>query len=301
MTLHDVARDGSMLLTHDLLRRSTFVVAPGETRERDLSWLDYSNAKDLSEDGKTLLFSEDGEGGGATYAVYVRGTGGSPAVRLGDGRATALSPDGRWALAVRAEPDGTHGLVAHPTGPGERRLLPHGPLTRIDWATFLPDGRTVLVAGAEKGRPVRLYVQGFDGGAPPRAAGGEGITAVYGAIAVSPDGGVVAAPGKEDRIWLYRLNGGRDETLPGAEPREVPIRFSPDGRFVWVFQPRDLPTWIVKIDRTTGARERWREIQPQDAAGVLGITRVRMTPDGRSYAYTFSRILSDLFVATGLL
>ncbi|MBI5444796.1 MAG: serine/threonine-protein kinase, partial [Deltaproteobacteria bacterium] len=83
MTLHDVARDGTMLLTHDLLRRSTFVVAPGESSERDLSWLDYTNAKDLSDDGRTLLFSEDGEGGGATYAVYTRGTDGSPAIRLG--------------------------------------------------------------------------------------------------------------------------------------------------------------------------------------------------------------------------
>ncbi|HYN42654.1 MAG TPA: protein kinase [Thermoanaerobaculia bacterium] len=301
MTLQDVARDGTMLLTHDLLRRSTFVVAPGETRERDLSWLDYSNAKDLSDDGKTLLFSEDGEGGGANYAVYTRGTDGSPAVRLGDGKATSLSPDGLWALAIRVEPDRTHRLVAHPTGPGERRLLPHGSLTRLDWATFLPDGRRVLVAGAEKGQPVRLYLQDFDGRTPPRAVGGDGISAIYGAIAVSPDGSVVAAPGKEDRIRLYRLDGGPEELLAGAEPREVPIRFSPDGRFVWVFQPRDLPTWIVRIDRTTGARERWKEIQPPDPAGILGITRVRMTPDGRSYAYTFSRILSDLFLAKGLL
>jgi WD40 repeat protein len=301
MTLHDVARDGTMLLTHDLLRRSTFVVAPGETRERDLSWLDYSNAKDLSDDGKTLLFSEDGEGGGASYTVYTRGTDGSPAVRLGDGKATSLSPDGRWALAIRVEQDRTHQLVAHPTGPGERRLLPRGTLTRLDWATFLPDGRKVLVAGAEKGQPVRLFLQDFDGSSLPRAVGGEGISAIYGAIAVSPDGSVVAAPGKEDRIRLYRLDGGPEEPLAGAEPREVPIRFSPDGRYVWVFQPRDLPTWIVRIDRTTGTRERWKEIQPPDPAGILGITRVRITPDGRSYAYTFSRILSDLFLARGLL
>ena len=301
MTLHDVARDGAMLLTHDLLRRSTFVLAPGEERERDLSWLDYSNAKDLSDDGKTLLFSEDGEGGGATYAVYARGTDGSPAVRLGDGKATSLSPDGRWALAVRVEEDRTHRLVALPTGPGERKKLPPGRLTRIDWATFLPDGRTILVAGAETGQPVRLFVQDLEGRSQPRAVGGDGISAVYGALAVSPDGSLVAAPGKEERTWLYRLDGGPPEPLRGAEPREAPIRFSSDGRYVWVYASRDLPTWIVRIDRTTGAREKWREIQPQDPAGVLSVTRIRMTPDGRSYAYTFSRILSDLFVAKGLL
>ena len=301
MTLHDVARDGSMLLTHDLLRRSTFVLAPGETRERDLSWLDYTNAKDLSDDGATLLFSEDGEGGGAAYAVYARGTDGSPAVRLGDGRATALSPDGRWALAVLAGEDRSPRLVALPTGPGERRMLPTGRLARIDWATFLPGGRTVLVAGSEPGQPVRLFLQDFDGRQKPRAVGGDGLTAVYGALAVSPDGAIVAAPGPEEKTWLYPLDGGAPVPLAGAEPREVPIRFSADGRFVWVYAPRELPTWIVKVDRTTGDRERWREIQPQDPAGILSVTRVRMTPDGRAYAYTFSRILSDLFVAKGLL
>ncbi len=301
MTLQDVARDGSMLLTHDLLRRSTFAVAPGETRERDLSWLDYTNAKDLSADGKTLLFSEDGEGGGATYAVYTRGTDGSPAVRLGEGKATALSPDGRWALAVLADGAGAQRLVALPTGAGERLVLPPGPLVRLDWATFLPDGKRVLVAGAARGQPVTLWLQDFDGGAAPRPAGGEGITAIYGALAVSPDGAVVAAPGKEERIWLFPLDGSAPAPLPGAEPREVPIRFSGDGRFVWVYQPRDLPTAIVRVDRATGARERWAQIAPPDVAGVLSITRIRMTPDGRSYAYTFSRILSDLFVAKGLL
>ena len=301
MTLHDVARDGTMLLTHDLLRRSTFVLAPGEARERDLSWLDYSNAKDLSDDGRTLLFSGDGEGGGATYAVYTRGTDGSPAVRLGDGRATALSPDGRQALSILVETDRSQRLVALPTRAGERKLLPPGPLARLDWATFLPDGKTILVAGAEPGQPVKLYLQDLDGTAPPRAVGGEGVTAVYGALAVSPDGSVVAAPGKDERVWLYPLDGGTALPLAGAEPREVPIRFSGDGRSVWVYAPRDLPTWIVRVDRATGAREKWREIQPQDPAGVLGVTRVRMTPDGRSYAYTFSRILSDLFVGRNLL
>ena len=301
MTIHDIAPDGSALLTHDLLRRSTFGVAPGDTRERDLSWLDYSNAKDISDDGKTLLFSEDGEAGGPGYLVYTRGTDGSNAVRLGEGKATSLSPDGHWALAIRVGPDGIHRLVAHPTGAGERRALPSGSVVRLDWATFLPDGRRILIAGAERDKPVKLWLQEFGGAAPPTPAGGDGITAVYGSVAVSPDSQLVAASGPDDRIWIYRLDaGGPPVAFPGAEPREVPIRWGADGRSLFVYGSRDLPTWIVKIDRVTGARERWREIRPPDVAGVLNITRIRMTSDGLSYVYTFSRILSDLFLASGL-
>ena len=35
---------------------------PGATKEQDLSWEDWSLPVDLSHDGKTLLFDEQGEG-----------------------------------------------------------------------------------------------------------------------------------------------------------------------------------------------------------------------------------------------
>jgi hypothetical protein len=56
-----------------------------EEGERDLSLLDWSLLRDISPDGKLILFDESGEGGGAVHAVYVRRTDGSPAVRLGEG------------------------------------------------------------------------------------------------------------------------------------------------------------------------------------------------------------------------
>ena len=74
---------------------------------------------DLTPDATTLLFDETGEGGGAAYGVYLRATDGSAAVRLGDGRGLALSPDVRWALSSpNASPAG---LSLLPTGPGQPR------------------------------------------------------------------------------------------------------------------------------------------------------------------------------------
>ena len=58
----------------------------GATRERDLSWLDWTQPVALTEDGTTLLMTEEGEGGGPGYGVYLRKLDGSPAVRLGDGQ-----------------------------------------------------------------------------------------------------------------------------------------------------------------------------------------------------------------------
>ena len=39
---------------------------------------------------------------------------------------------------------------------------------------------------------------------------------------------------------------------------------------------------------------------PNDPAGVTAVLNVRMTADGKSYAYSFDRELSDLFVVEGV-
>src|SRR5437016_11820963 len=98
-------------------------MAPGESKERDLSWLDFSVPVDLSSDGKILLFIESGEGGGPHYTDFIRETNGSPAVRLGEGFALALSPDGKWALA--RTPD-SNDLALLPTGVGSTKSIASG-------------------------------------------------------------------------------------------------------------------------------------------------------------------------------
>ena len=296
LTLQDISHDGHrILMSQDQLRRATLGARRGETQERDLSWLDYTNAKDLSLDGRTLLFSEDGDAGGASYAAYVRPTDGSPAVRLGEGKATALSPDAQWALSIRADTT-PQKVTALPTGVGEAKDLPAGPLERFEWAGFLPDGKHVYVAGAEAGKRTRLYVQDFPDG-QPRAISEEGVSANFGGVAVSPDGSTIAAVGPDQMVKLYPVNGGPPRGLPGAAPGEVPVQWTADGREVYVFRLGELPSPVTRVDASTGKRTPWRTLIPADASGVLAVTRVRITPDGSAYVYTFSRILSDLYLA----
>ena len=115
LTLHDVGADGRALISRDALRAGAIGLAPGETKERDLSWQDWRVPIDISGDGKVLLFIEAGEAGGGDYAVFTRDTTGTSAVRLGEGSANAFSPDGKWALVLRqnmSPPD----FVLLPTG-----------------------------------------------------------------------------------------------------------------------------------------------------------------------------------------
>ncbi|HEV2065141.1 MAG TPA: protein kinase, partial [Thermoanaerobaculia bacterium] len=141
LTLHDVSRDGRVLMTHDLNQIGLIALGGSDAKERDLSWLDWTLIGDLSADGKMVLFSEAGEGGGPGYSVYVRATDGSPAVRLGEGYAQSFSPDGRLVLAI-VRPTTDQQIAIYPTGAGESKLLP-GEGLRVQSARWMPDGRHI--------------------------------------------------------------------------------------------------------------------------------------------------------------
>ncbi len=151
----DVDAQGRALVSRGVERIVTMALPPGETRERDVSALDWSSLADLSADGRTLLLEDvSAESAGA---VYLKRTDGPPAVRLGEGSPTSLSPDGRWALARPTKGDLAH-LLLLPTGPGEARELRHPALSIVFDAHWFPDGKTAVVnAGKERNR-TRLYV-----------------------------------------------------------------------------------------------------------------------------------------------
>ena len=81
----DIAPDGRMLVNSTESRLSIRALLPGESTEREFPWLELPLAKDISADGKWLLFSDEAQSAGLNYAVALRKTDGTPAVRLGEG------------------------------------------------------------------------------------------------------------------------------------------------------------------------------------------------------------------------
>jgi dipeptidyl aminopeptidase/acylaminoacyl peptidase len=238
LTIQDVAGDGRVLLTRDSVRSEIAGFFAGEARERALSWLDGSLVEHLSADGRTLLFSEIGEAGGAGYGAYVRATDGSAAVRLGAGMPLELSPDGSFALTLRRTP--RQHLVLLPTGPGEPRSLPPHGLSDILAALWFPDGARVVVNGAEPGRGLRSYVQDLEDGAL-RPGTPEGVWAQL----VSPDGTLLATTGGQ-RLALHPLDGGEARPVAGALPGDRAAQWSPDGRALYVFRRDEIPCRVYR-------------------------------------------------------
>jgi Tol biopolymer transport system component len=294
--LYDISRDGRVLFQQWSWRSQIAALPPGEERERELSWLDGSILSDLSPDGRRILFWEVGEGGGENSAVYVRGTDGSPAVRLGEGRALSFSRDQKWALSTL--PKAASQLILLPIGPGEPRELPRGAIN-YEGAWLLADGKQVVFIGIEPGHGVRTYVQRLDG-SPLRVITPDGIWASV----LSPDGSFVAAQGLVDQTpRLYAITGGEPRAIPGAVEGEMVYQWSADGRRVFVissWSPTPFPRKVFRIDLTTGRRELWGELAPADRTGIIAFVSFLVAQDERSYAYSYARGQSDMYIAEGL-
>lgn len=258
------------------------------------------DAADLSADGKTFLFGEQGDGAGPEYAAYIRGTDGAAPILLGKGAAFALSPDGRFALVLNLASPAQ--LVLLPTGAGHPQPLPRGKLAQFHWAAFFPDGKRIAITGNEEGRGPRVFVQDVAGG-DPKAISPEGAGFRAGST-VSPDGAVVAAQSDAGPA-LYPVSGGEPRLLKGSEPQDEPLRFSGDGRSLYVRafvrgQGARLPARVFRLDLAKGTRELWRELSPKGASSLGGMNSLVIAPDVGAYAYTYNEALSTLYEVRGL-
>jgi eukaryotic-like serine/threonine-protein kinase len=298
LKLHDIARSGRVLLTRESPRVGIRGILAGDERERDMSFLDYSFAADIAPDGKLLLFDEEGEAGGANYTVFLRKSDQSPVVRLGEGNALALSPDMKWALSIIPAPNSPFILL--PTGTGEHRNLATEGVSPEQAATWLPDNKRIVFAGSEPGHGLRIWVQSVDGG-KPRPMTPEGVAVGLPGFAVTSDGNSIAAIGPDRKCAIYPVDSaGSPRTIGGVAEGEFPLRFSADNRSLYVWKRGEIPARVSKVDVETGRRETWKDLIPVDPAGVERISNVLISPDARSYAYCYARLLSDLFVVEGL-
>ena len=304
--LHDISRDGSVLLVQSTSRVVTMTQSPDKDAAEPLSWFDAPRAVGLSADGKQLLFTEGGEAVGGKMTIFLQPVDGSSLpVRLGEGAAIALSPDAARVLAIRG--DGAQAqLVVVPAGPGESLALPRGAIEEyhLSYGAFFPDGRRVLFHGRRPGEGLRAFVQDLPAGeprpiSPDLAYVGRGV--------ISPDGQWVAESVNSPegiRHLLFPVNGGEPRPIRGARAEDSPLQWSSDGRdlFVrtWLPNTPETESRILRLSLQTGARTLLRTVRPADRAGAGFVRSFALTRDGRSYAYQYPQLLHDLYLATGL-
>ncbi len=290
--LFDIAPDGRVLLGSEIADRRVEALFPGRPAPTDVALRSQSMSQWISDDGSTITISDQATPKYMTYLIHA----GSAAVRLGDGQAYGQSPDGRWVIGV---PAAGAPLLIHPTGAGEMRTLSNPEQLVYRGAAWLPDSRRVVAFGSAEGHPVRGYIQDINNG-PPRPFTAEGVSASkWWSLPISPDGTRVLALSADGVACVYRIDDGSPEPVRGLQSGEVPVRWAEDGKSLLVARGGGLPWVIERLDIATGRRTPVREIRAHDVAG-LRLSIFAITPDGRYYVHSYTRLLSDLFVVDGL-
>ena len=236
------------------------------------------------------MFVELSNGQGRNSAIYLRRTDGSPAVQLGFGNRPSLSPDGNWVACIHHELDRSS-LMLLPTGAGESKY-PKLDGIHIDGVEWFPDNKRILFTGNETGHQIRTWIYDPDTNktTPVTPEGTRGIR-------VSPDGKwfITVDPHK---LFMTAV-GGESKTVIDLQPGESAVRWSGDGRYLFLQQREPGSIKISRLEIATHRKEPWLVVKvPEPGATFFG--PLALSADGKSCATTFQRDLANLFLVRGL-
>ncbi len=160
---------------------------------------------------------------------------------------------------------------------------------------WTPDGKALVFTASEPNHAPRTYWMNLDEG-KPRPITPEGTAGTL----VSPDGKYVLALDAQNKRWLYPLAGGDPQPVSAAlKDTETVVSWEPDGQSVLVGE-RGFPFKVSRVYLNSTRRDEVRTVSPSDAAGIVTLGGIRFSADRKSYAYSYYRILSDLYVVDGL-
>jgi Tol biopolymer transport system component len=193
-------------------------------------------------------------------------------------------------------------LVLLPTGPGESRVLDFGDMHYartafaggdqvVEWS---PDSKQILFTGNQPGHPVRSWMYTLDGESKPTPVTPEEMRATR----IAPDGHtfVIVDPRK---LLLGDVRGGEPRTVAELQPGETVVRWSGDGRYLFLAQAQGESLKLTRLEVASGKRELWRVLKvPENGAEFFG--PIVLSADGKAVACSFQHDLANLYLVRGL-
>jgi DNA-binding winged helix-turn-helix (wHTH) protein len=291
LRLLDISRTGRVLISRDDERMLMAGKLSADRGPEDLSWYDYSHVDAISSDGNLLLFTESGEAGGAHYSMFIHDRSANKTTRIGGAEGLSISPDRKWVLAMDVKNPGSLSLQA--IGSGDQKTI-SGAGLRYQWATFFPDGQRLLAGGAYPGQPLHLYTQRLDGGPPVPLN-----TSTYLDFAViSPDSKKVAGYALGRRLVTLSLDTFATQDIPGTTGL-LPVSWSPDGRTLLLSTISGPVLKLSRVDPVTGSTELADSFNLPDPGNGVRTAAIVATPSGKSWACSYTRTVSQLYVVDG--
>jgi Tol biopolymer transport system component len=285
-------RNGKVLAIAHRLRLNARGMPPGGKAEVELGWLGWSLVRDISNDGKQVLFEEEADGGGPNYTVFLRNTDGSPPIRLSEGVGLAISPDAKWVVTQDLN---SPALKIVPTGAGEGRTLTHEHITYFG-ARYMPDGKHLIATGAEPGKSARTYLIDTQTG-DSKALTPEG----YRGTTVSHDGSKVAMRGPDGTWGVWTMMDSKFAPIPSLEPKYDMYDWTRDDRQLYAESggSEDRHSRVFRLDPKTGKMEFWKEFGG-DMAGTQAVGPPIFAQNSDAYVYVYTQLLSKGYIVSNL-
>ena len=99
---------------------------------------------------------------------------------------------------------------------------------------------------------------------------------------------------------MWPVKGGPARPVHGSKPGERPVAWSADGRSLWLIRRGEVPAQVWRLEIASGRRHLWKTLVPRDPAGAYSIIEFETTPSGHAYFYSYTRLLSQLYLVRGL-
>src|SRR5262249_3616156 len=115
------------------------------------------------------------------------------------------------------------------------------------------------------------------------------------ALSISPDQAWISSPDPGGVLTAYRVDGGDPVPVPTPGARRLPAGWLADGRLL-SFTRFEVPSRVESFALRTGSLSRFATVAPNDLAGVVRITGVRVTPDGRTVVVAHRRMSGVLLL-----
>jgi hypothetical protein len=104
----------------------------------------------------------------------------------------------------------------------------------------------------------------------------------------------------KNRLALYKISDGKSFPLKNLDEEFYLVRWAGDGENLFIWQCGEIPAVVYKYNLTSGTKEKWLELMPKEMLGLNQIVGVKLTPDGKTYAYSYKQELSDLYLMEDL-
>jgi Tol biopolymer transport system component len=179
-----------------------------------------------------------------------------------------------------------------PTGPGESQFARIEGI-HFDGVEWFPDNKRILFTGNETGHQTRTWIYDLESNktTPVTPEGTRGMR-------VSPDGRwfITVDPHK---LLMSPISGGNSQAIAELQPGESAVRWSGDGRYLFLQMREAASIKISRLELSTHRRESWLVVKaPEPGATFFG--PLALSADGKACATTFQRDLANLFLVRGL-